>query len=156
MATPVSYTLKTFAEFMRGVVQDSIADTGWTTGAVGVPTDAGAFAEPINDVLLDMGLSDVAQFVIGTILEARLRARVAVWLAVTENKVPLYDAGGAQRTLERSQIFDHAYAMLHRSEAKLALYLRDQQLNMIGGVPTSESARVRIVFGSDDPYNPND
>lgn len=138
---------------MRGIVEASISDAGWTTGT---GDNAGNFTEPINDVLFDMGLTAVSQITADRIEEARLRARASVWLAVTEHKVPLYDAGGMSRTLERSQVFAQAFRMLARAEARLSEWERNQTLNTVGGIPLSGSARVRTVWGADDPYNIDD
>lgn len=156
MPLVATYTNKSLAEYMSSIAVRQVDDLGWTSGNPTDDTDLGNFEQPVMDVAMEMGVQDISEVPIEGVYELRLRARVATWQSLAEAYVGLYQIGGLSRTLYRQQLYEHCVQMWDRALQGLLTFLANDEMVTGGGRAHSEVRRVKIVWGTSDPYNPDE
>lgn len=117
MAVPTSYTAEDFGTYLLGRLGHTATGLGWATGANG-----GDFEEVINDTLIQMGLTDIANVTAARIPELRALAQVHLWTAVAESVAGDFDFSADGASYSRSQLQEHAQAMLEKAETRAMQY----------------------------------
>lgn len=128
MPAPTTYDETTLTQYMLDITTKAAINMGWSD-----PTLNADFTEAVNEVAIQVGVADIADFV-GNIELIRLHGRVEIWRAVMAGNVPAYDIGGTLEVLRRSQMFDHARLMFLDAEADLAFFL-NQAVQVDTGLP---------------------
>lgn len=122
MTIPSSYTEKSLAEYMHsaGVLGHVATVLGL---AVGV-SDAGSYAEAVNETLLVYGEDDITD-ITGSDNLRKLRglARVQAWKMVVGNFAALYKFSADGGTYDRNQLFEQARKALEIAEADAIQWL---------------------------------
>jgi|SRR5688572_39588 len=137
MAIPTSYTEKQLAEYMHVMLGKVAKALDLHFG----PTDAGDYAEAVNDALLAYPADNIAT-ITGSENIQRLRAlaRVAAWRHVVTNFAALFDFSADGASYNRNQLFKNAQAALQLAEDDAAPYL------------SNYSAKIISVDHRQDPY----
>jgi hypothetical protein len=139
---PSSYTEETLAQYMLDTLKNVAVDLDWLDTTPGT----GSYVEPVNDVEVALGVSDVAESSAPVAL-VRLQADVAAWRSALEAYTTAYYVGGLSRTLHREQLWDHCRAMLAMAEGALTAYLAEEVAVDSGVVgATAGSGYVPITF----------
>lgn len=101
MAVPAVYTEKTLADYMEAV----LGDIGKTLDLTSGVNDAGSFEEPVNEVLLQLGVNDLSG-VTGSsaIRELRARARVEAWKMALGSLAARYNFAADGASFNRSEM----------------------------------------------------
>lgn len=155
MPVVTTYTNKTLAEYMHRLATRQVTDLGWTTGDPQVADDLGNYQDSIETLAYEMGVLDIADVPEENVYELRLRSRVVLWQTLAEAYVGLYKIGGATKQLERQQLYEHCVQMWDKSVIALAHFLEGTALAQSGGAAHSEARRVKVVWGTADPFNPS-
>lgn len=149
MPPPTTYDEDEFASYMLL----ELGDVGRALALSIAPTvsgDHGHLTEPLNDVMLDLGIDDISE-VAGPLAIRRLRALGAVhaWRYASKAAAARYDMKDGSTTLNRSQykpMIDKNLAAAERIASGLGVLANGNQVQVSIG-------RVRYP---QDPYRPVD
>jgi hypothetical protein len=134
MPVPTGYTETIFADYLASVLGPVAGLLGWDAGSVQV-------IEAVNDALLDLGLTGIAQANTPTKLRGlRALGRLAIWRAVVQATSGAYAISGGGQTFQRDQLQKQALEAL-----KLAEY------ESMEWAPANSVSIVRVKRPS-DPY----
>ena len=140
MAIPASYTEKTLAEYMHVMLGKVAKALDLHFG----PSDAGDYAEAVNDALLAYGAEDIATITGSTNFQKlRALARVAAWRFVVTNFAALFDFSADGASYNRSQLFEHATRALTLAEEAAAAYVTNYQARIVSVDHIHDPYRVR-------------
>lgn len=113
MALPASYTEKTLAQFMHTQLGKIASILGLAVGA----SDAGSYAEAVNDTLLAYDAEDVTTITgAANLKKLRALAMLAAWTFVINNFAALYDFSADGASYDRSQLFKQSKEALVQDE----------------------------------------
>lgn len=105
MTVPTSYTEKTLADFMAETLKTTADLLGLAAGA----SDAGDFAEAVNEALLQYGVTDVSEISgIESIKKIRALARVEAWNLAVACFTAMYKFSADGGSYDRNQLFEQA------------------------------------------------
>lgn len=135
MPAPSSYTDASLAQFMVTELGGVAGVLSWTVGS-----DAVAEAASDTAVILGLAVEDATNM-------ATLRAvvRLSIWRAAEAALSSAFDFSVDNESVKRSQMWDHAKAMVARYEGQCAALGVDVAAG--GGVVT-----IHQVVRSEDPY----
>lgn len=137
MPVVTSYTEATLATFMVGGSRaETAAALSWTTAS-------GAITEAVGRAERLLGVSDVADATDMAKVEAV--ARLVFWRAAKAGLTPAADWAVDNESLKKSQLWEHAKAMVLDAEAECA----DLGIAGVGG---SGVVTIHPVERSEDPY----
>jgi hypothetical protein len=106
MPAPTSYTEKSLAEFMHAELGRVATVLGYSVGA----SDAGAYAETVNETLLVYGATTIADA--SEIKKLRALARLEAWKKAVGDLTTMYKFSADGGSFERQQMFDQAKAKM--------------------------------------------
>jgi len=109
MTVPSSYTEKELAAYMHGELGPVAAALGLAVGS----TDAGSYAEAVNETLLQYGVATIAQAT--DMVKLRALARVYAWRKVVGLLTALFDFAADGGEYNRSQMIVAAEKNLARA-----------------------------------------
>lgn len=135
MPVPTSYTEETFGQYLEKVLGHTATMLGWSQAG-------GSFDEILNETLLTMGETDVAN--VTDIRQIRAIGRLQAWTAAAQALAGEYDFSADGASYSRSQAFEHAKAMVSQAQLEAAEY--DPQF----------SAVLDSVTYTEDPYANHD
>ena len=99
MALPTAYTETTLSDFMIAVLGPTATALGWST-------DDDSLAEAINDTLIAIGATDVAD--VTDIEQVRAVARWQAWRWAADALASKFDVSTDGQSLSRSQLYEQA------------------------------------------------
>lgn len=111
MTIPVAYTEVTLAQFMH-------SELGVVAGVLKISapsTDAGSYQEPVNEVMLELGVTDLEMA--PDIRKVRALARREAWRMAVNGLAVKYDFKEGGDQYDRSQMHDQASKSLERAES---------------------------------------
>jgi hypothetical protein len=123
MAAPTAYTEKELAAYMHAELGPAAAALGLEVGL----SDAGDYAEAVNETILQYGVTAISQA--SDILKLRALARVQAWRTAAAQMAALFDFGAEGGSYQRSQMAASAEKNLARA--------------LIDALPYDENYRVR-------------
>jgi len=132
---PASYTEKTIAEFMASDIGDIAAALVWTVGA----SDAGSYAEAVNDLLVLAGETAIGDV---DVESARAYARLAVWQRVVKY------LGGDLKYSADGMSFEDKNRLVHAQACLELAQIDVSALTLLDDYEISRSA----VENLEDPY----
>lgn len=135
MPAPQSYSDASLAQFM-------VAELGGIAGVLSWTVGSGAVAEAASDTAVILGVAVADATNMATL---RAVARLAIWRMAEGALSVAYDETTEGQSLKRSQMWDHAKAMVTRYEGQCAALGVD--VGTGGGVVT-----IHPVTRSEDPY----
>lgn len=136
MTVPTSYTESELAAYMQTTIAPLDGVLGWTT----VPDN---YQEPVNDALLAYGVADIAEAT--DMVKLRTLARLMVWRAVVAATAGTYDYRVDNEQFSRSQIHEHAAAMLAIAESEAGAYVDDGRYSIAVGTVGYETDPYQYV-----------
>lgn len=140
MPAPTTYTEAQLKAYANTVLGSMAATLGWTVGA-------GSYDEVINEVLIDLNISDIsAQAGLGSVNILRAVTRRETWKAVVGALADRFNFEADLQRFDRSQMQKMAIEALHRADADC------QQL----GIGFDRAIKVFSINHTDDPYMPFD
>jgi hypothetical protein len=109
MAAPGSYTEKDLAAYMHAELGPVALALGLIVGA----SDAGSYAEAVNETLLQYGVISIS--LADDIVRLRSLARVYAWRKAVTQLAALFDFSADAGSYQRSNMFDAAEKNLARA-----------------------------------------
>lgn len=106
---PVAYTELTIAQYMHGLLGKMAAVLGFAEPT----TDAGAYQEAVNEVMLALGVSDLESA--PDIRKVRALAAREAWKLALDNLATAIDYSADGSRFDRSQLSLQAQAALNRA-----------------------------------------
>lgn len=131
MSLPITYTDHSLAVFMQAVL-GPIADIA---GIIVGESDPGDFQEHIDQVKLEMGVSELTEET--NLKRARAYAAYFAWMLAVERLSTIYRVKFEGVSLDRQQIYDHARERFALAEHRL---LRFDESYMVTRQRGSEAA----------------
>lgn len=144
MVLPTSYSEAELKAFLHATIGTAAEALGWET-------DNGGYDEAVNDTLLTLGVSDIADSE-RSIAAIRAVARYHVWSAVVEASSGLIGHSVDQQSFKLSDIQKQAMVALARAEAAVLALPEVIAGTLTVAVSSVPSIRVLTVNNRDNPY----
>lgn len=145
MAAPTVYQEDELAAYMLGELGD-VATVLRITATAGVKGDYGDLSEPLNNVLLALGVTDVTTLTgADNIRKLRALGAVEAWRLAKKRAAAAYDFKDGSTSLSRSQL----QPMISQS-----LGMAEAEASSLGVLPTGTGVKVKVgtVKYRNDPY----
>lgn len=136
MPLPIAYTEETLGQYMHSEL-GQVAAVLKLENPVG---DAGNYQEPINDVLLELGVVDIGS--VSDLRKVRVLAKLFAFQMAANKLATVYDVSADGESYHRSQIVDHVRNSI------TSILSECMAIGMFG-----YSASIQNVEYLNDPYN---